>query len=82
MYYRGPAAAITAGGFFESLHKGLLNDGDNILINIGEGVRRSPDFVEEMMYTTQEIDSVEECERFDREQYREQLWKKVDEMYK
>ena len=78
----GPAAAISAGGFFESLHKGLLNDGDNILINIGEGVRRSPDFVEEMMYTTQDIDSVDECERFDREQYREQLWKKVDEMYK
>jgi len=78
----GPAAAISAGGFFESLHKGLLNDGDNILINIGEGIRRSPDFVEEMMYTTQEIDSVDDCERFDREQYREQLWKKVDEMYK
>lgn len=77
----GPAAAISAGGFFESLHKGLIKDGDNVLINIGEGIRRSPKFVEEMIYTTQHVNSIDDCEKFDREQYREKLWKKVDEMY-
>lgn len=77
----GPAAAIAAGGFFEALSKGLLKEGDNVLVNIGEGIRRSPDFVEEMMYTTDIVSAVEECERFDREQYREGLWKKIDGIY-
>ncbi len=78
----GPAAAITVGGFFESLNKGVFKEGDNVLINVGEGVRRAPDFVEEMMYTTKHVTSVEECERFDREAYKEELWDKVKNMYK
>lgn len=77
----GPAAAIAVGGFFESLHKGIIKNGDSILINIGEGVRRAPDFVEDMMYTTQHVDSVDDCERFDREQYRTELWDKLYQMY-
>jgi len=77
----GPAAAIGVGGFFESLQKGIIKNGDNVLVNVGEGVRRSPDFVEEMIYTTEYVSSVEECERFDREQYREQLWNKVKQIY-
>jgi threonine synthase len=77
----GPAAAIALGGFFESLHKGIIKEGDNVLINVGEGVRRAPDFVEEMMYTTMHVNSIDDCERFDREQYRDVLWKKIDEIY-
>lgn len=77
----GPAAATAMGGFFESLHKGIIKDGDSVLVNIGEGVRRAPDFVEEMMYTTQEVASVEECERFNRENYKAQLWDKINSIY-
>jgi threonine synthase len=77
----GPAAAIALGGFFESLHKGIIKEGDNVLINVGEGVRRAPDFVEEMMYTTMHVNSIDDCERFNREQYRDVLWKKIDEIY-
>ncbi len=78
----GPAAAVAVGGFFEALHKGVLKDGDNVLVNVGEGVGRAPDFVEEMMYTTKHVSNVEECERFDREVYRQELWDKVKNMYK
>ena len=78
----GPAAAVALGGFFESLHKGIIKEGDNVLINVGEGVRRAPDFVEEMMYTTKHVNSIDDCERFDREQYREGLWNKIDEIFK
>ncbi len=62
----GPAAAIAVGGFFESLHAGHIKNGDKVLLNIGEGVRRAPDFVEEMIYTTKHIDSIDDCTRFDR----------------
>jgi threonine synthase len=77
----GPAAAIAVGGFFESLHNGHLKNGDKVLINVGEGVRRAPDFVEEMIYTTQHIDSVDDCQRFDREKLRANLWSKVANIY-
>jgi threonine synthase len=78
----GPAAAIAMGGFFKSIHTGIIKDGDNVLINIGEGVRRAPDFVEEMMYTTKHVNSIDDCERFDREQYRKGLWDKITSIYK
>jgi threonine synthase len=78
----GPAAAIAVGGFFESLHKGIIKNGDNVLLNIGEGIRRAPEFVEEMMYTTEHVDSIDDCQRFDREQYRQQLWNKIYEIYR
>ena len=61
------------GGFFKSISQGLVNNGDNVLVNVGEGVRRAPDFVEEMIYTTEDVDTVNDCERFDRNKYRAQL---------
>jgi threonine synthase len=77
----GPAATIAMGGFFKSIHQGHIKEGDNVLVNVGEGVRRAPDFVEEMMYTTQHVNSIDDCERFDREQYRDELWKKVESIF-
>jgi threonine synthase len=77
----GPAAAIAVGGFFESLHAGHIKNGDKVLLNIGEGVRRAPDFVEEMIYTTKHIDSIDDCTRFDRNQYHAQLWNKINSLY-
>ncbi len=74
----GPAAAIAMGGFFKSISQGLVNNGDNVLVNVGEGVRRAPDFVEEMIYTTEDVDTVNDCERFDRNKYRAQLWAEID----
>ncbi|RLD63802.1 MAG: hypothetical protein DRJ01_02715 [Bacteroidetes bacterium] len=71
----GPAAAVAVGGFFDSLKNGYINNGDRVMINIGEGVRRAPDFMKEMIYTTKKIKSVDDCENYDRESYRDQLWK-------
>jgi len=63
------------------LHQGHIKEGDHVLINVGEGVRRAPDFVEEMIYTTRHINSVDDCERFDREDLRSQLWNKINQIY-
>ncbi len=71
----GPASCIAVGGFFEALHHGKLNNGDVVLINIGEGVRRSPELMEELIYTTKHVSSIEECDRFNRKDYRDLLWK-------
>lgn len=71
----GPASSIAIGGFFESLHKDLLHNGECVMINVGEGVRRSPEFMEEMIYTTENVSSVDEVGRYDRAIHGDKLWK-------
>lgn len=70
----GPASAISVGGFFESLHQGIIKNGETVMINVGEGVRRAPDFMEEMIYTTQYASSIEEIDRYDRNVHENHLW--------
>ncbi len=71
----GPAATIAAGGFFEGLKRNLFTNGERIMINIGEGVRRSPELLEAMIYTTLEVSTVEECQPSDRSTFRDEVWK-------
>lgn len=74
----GPASAVCIAGFFESLKKGLIKNGETVLLNTGEGVRRAPDYVNEMIYTTKHIDCVDDCKPHKISDYREQLWKAVE----
>ncbi|MDR0348746.1 MAG: pyridoxal-phosphate dependent enzyme [Tannerella sp.] len=74
----GPASAVCMGGFFESLKKGLVKDGESILLNIGEGVRRAPDFVNQMIHTSEQIDCIDECKPSQMSRHREQLWKAIE----
>lgn len=71
----GPAATIAVGGFFEGLKQNLFTNEERIMINIGEGVRRSPELLEAMIYTTLEVSSVDECEPTDRAIFRDEVWK-------
>ena len=73
----GPAAAIAVGGFFKALHKGYLRDGDNVLITIGEGIRRSPEFMETLKYTSEEVTNLEQCRLIDRKSHKSLLWDNV-----
>ena len=75
----GPASAVCLAGFFEALKKGLIKNGESVLLNTGEGVRRAPDYVNEMIYTTKHVDSVDDCRPHKISDYREQLWKAVEE---
>ena len=74
----GPASAIALGGFFDSLASGSIKNGDAVMINIGEGIDRAPEFFEDLTYTEQEIDDVDDCELFDRNSLREKLWDKIE----
>ena len=74
----GPAAAVNAAGFFKALRLGQIKDGDVVMINIGEGTRRSPAFMEEISYSAKTIDTVTECDLIDRKIYSQQLWDAVN----
>jgi len=77
----GPAATVALGGFFEALTYGHINDGDIVLINIGEGAKRSPEFMEKVNYSTKVVASIDECDKFDRNKYKEKLYKAVLDKY-
>ena len=62
----GPAAAIGLGGFFEALKNNQLSNGETVVINIGEGIRRSPDFMVRMIEEDKLVSSIEDCDSFDR----------------
>ncbi len=49
---------------------GAIRDGDRVLINIGEGIRRAPEFLATMFREKAEVGSIEECRLSDRPGYR------------
>jgi threonine synthase len=74
----GPASSVVLGGFFKALKKGLIRNGDIVLINIGEGIHRSPEFLESLTYTEQRVNRADECKLIDRKKLQKDLWNKID----
>lgn len=73
----GPASAVCLAGFFIALRKNLIKNGETVLINIGEGANRAPLFLEQMIYTTHNVNHVDQCEPHSIDDYRAQLWDDV-----
>ncbi len=76
----GPASTAGLMGLFEALRKGLINDGETVFINMGEGANRAFSFMYDVAYTSQEVDSVEDCEHFNRANYKDKVWEKFEKM--
>ena len=77
----GPASAIAILGFFKALKNNTIKDGETVFINMGEGVRRAISFLDEVSYTMEQITSVEDTHRFDREKYRQFVWEYFEENF-
>jgi len=73
----GPASAIGLGGYFESLKKGLLKDGDVVMINLGEGLERASFFLSELAYNFDTVSSADEINIFRRKDLEFKLWRKI-----
>lgn len=74
----GPAAAIVVGGFIKALRQGYLCDGDVVMLNIGEGIRRAPRFMERMIRVSGLVRTLDECSLFDRKAYAKEIWDDVE----
>ena len=74
----GPAAAIVVAGFIKSLRRGHIREGEIVLLNIGEGMRRAPEFQQRMIYTSKKIKSVEECSLSDKKEFEKRLWDEAE----
>jgi threonine synthase len=68
----GPAAAIAVGGFLRALKSGAVVSGDRVIVAIGEGIRRSPDFLTGMKWSS-EVRTLSECSLYDRRAHEERL---------
>ena len=77
----GPAAAVAVGGFFEGLRREAFQDGDIVMINIGEGIRRDPDFMLRIYPENKPIKHVDECSVLDREKLRNSIWAEIIKIY-
>jgi len=72
----GPAAAIGIGGFFSALKSNSIKNGDTIMINIGEGIRRDPMFLTKIITDSNEIHSIsciDDIENFTKKSLSEEL---------
>jgi len=74
----GPAAAIVVGGFIKALRRGDIRQGDVVMLNIGEGVRRAPEFMERMIPATRPVAAVDACGLADRAGLECRLWEAVE----
>ena len=70
----GPASAAGLLGFFESLKRGLIKNGETVFINMGEGANRAYDYMHQAAYTISQVNSVDDCEHFDRSKNKEKVW--------
>ncbi|MDR0386098.1 MAG: pyridoxal-phosphate dependent enzyme [Prevotellaceae bacterium] len=73
----GPASSVVLGGFFKALNNGLIRNGDVVMINIGEGLNRAPEFLKSLTYTEQKVSHTDECALIDREKLQRDLWDKI-----
>ena len=77
----GPAAAVAVGGFFCGLKNKQIDKGEVVLINIGEGIRRDPDFMNSLLKGTTRIANYNECHFFNRHEYKTYIWSKIKERF-
>ena len=73
----GSAAAIGVGGFLYGVRAGHIASGDVVVVCVGEGVRRSPEFALKMASST-EVDSANPAKPVDRDKYRRSVLKAVN----
>jgi threonine synthase len=74
----GPAAAIGVGGFFSALSHNDLSSGDVVLINVGEGIRRDPDFMLHIPLDRKVINNISDCQISTKSHYRSSIWSLLD----
>ena len=76
----GPAAAIAVGGLLTALKKNHIRNDDIVMLNIGEGIRRAPEFMNQMTQPTATISNSDDCFLIDRCQAEEELLRNVEEL--
>jgi threonine synthase len=73
----GPASAIAIGGFLRAVQSRSIGSGDIVVVSVGEGIRRNPDFMLEMAWSSV-IESVDECQPIGRQDRRDTIMRNIN----
>lgn len=57
----GPASAVCIAGVMKAIQQKEIQNGQTVLVNMGEGIKRAPKFLDELKHNCSEVSSVEEC---------------------
>ena len=74
----GPSAAVAVGGFFSGLAKKSFKNGDIVLVNIGEGIRREPGFMLKISEKTKLVKGIQDCSLYNRDETKKQIWADIE----
>lgn len=77
----GPAAALPVLGLFQALHSGRIFNGDIVVLNLGEGVLREPDFTQKYITKKPMITKLSECQPVDRNRKISRQWQKIAQLF-
>jgi len=73
----GPASAICLLGVLKAIENGEIKDNQTVLVNMGEGIKRAPEFLLKLGHHIKQVSSVEDCQIPDIKQLKEELWENV-----
>ncbi|MBO4372070.1 MAG: hypothetical protein J5826_03975, partial [Bacteroidales bacterium] len=62
---------------FDALKKGLVRNGDVVMINMGEGVDRASFFLQEYVYNEDRVSAADEIKPFSRKELEFRLWRNI-----
>jgi threonine synthase len=57
----GPASAVCILGLVKAIQGGEIKNGQTVLVNIGEGIKRAPAFLQKLGHHIKQVSSVESC---------------------
>ena len=69
----GPASAVCLLGLLKALENGEIANGQTLLVNIGEGIKRAPEFMNQLGQHIATVSSIDQCQLPDKNQWREGL---------
>ena len=58
----GPASAVCILGLIKAIQTGEIKNNQTVLVNMGEGIKRSPAFLQQLGHSIKSISSVDECQ--------------------
>ena len=73
----GPASAVCILGLIKALQSGEIKKNQTVLVNIGEGIKRAPVFLQKLAHNVKNVASVDDCQVDEIKNIREELWSRV-----
>jgi threonine synthase len=73
----GPASAVCISGLIKAIQSREIQNGQTVLVNMGEGIKRAPVFLQKLGFHIKQVSTVEDCQLPDINQFKKELWEEA-----